>query len=62
MDGYTIDFDLTYPATITLTSGQLIVDKSVTISGPGANQLSVNGNATSRVFHIARAKPSPSSA
>ena len=36
-DGDTIDFNLTYPATITLTTGQLVVDNSVTISGPGAN-------------------------
>ena len=55
-DGDTIDFDLTYPATITLTSGQLVVDKSITISGPGANQLAVNGNAASRVFSISSGK------
>jgi hypothetical protein len=35
---------------ITLTSGQLLVDKSVTINGAGANLLAVDGNATSRVF------------
>src|SRR5260370_25575596 len=55
-DGDTIDFNLTYPATITLTTGQLNVDKNVTISGPGANTLTVNGNAASRVFHIASGK------
>lgn len=38
--------------TITLTSGELIVDKSLTIRGPGAAKLSVNGNAASRVFHV----------
>lgn len=48
----TIDFNLTYPATITLTSGQLDVVTSVTISGPGANQLAVNGGGNSRVFFI----------
>jgi hypothetical protein len=52
-DGDTIDFSVTTPATITLISGELLVDKSVTIGGPGADQLSVNGNAASRVFHIA---------
>ena len=51
-DGDTIDFSVTTPATITLTSGELLVNKSVTISGPGAGQLSVDGNAASRVFHI----------
>jgi hypothetical protein len=35
---------------ITLTSGQLLVDKSVTINGAGADLLAVDGNATSRVF------------
>ncbi len=29
------------------------MDKSITISGPGAENLAVNGNAKSRVFHIA---------
>jgi hypothetical protein len=55
-DGDTIDFSVTTPATITLTSGELLVNKSVTISGPGADQLSVNGNASSRVFHISSGK------
>src|SRR5437773_5095787 len=50
--GDTIDFAVTTPATITLTSGELLVNKSVTISGPTAGHLSVNGNAASRVFHI----------
>ena len=39
--------------TITLTSGELLVTDSVTINGPGANQLSVSGNNASRVFEIA---------
>jgi hypothetical protein len=52
-DGDTIDFNLTYPATITLTSGELVVfNKSITISGPGANHLAVDGNAQSRVFYV----------
>ena len=37
---------------IFLTSGELLVDKSVTINGPGAANLAVNGNASSRVFHV----------
>jgi hypothetical protein len=55
-DGETISFNVTTPATITLTSGQLEVGKSITISGPGADQLSVNGSAASRVFHILSGK------
>jgi hypothetical protein len=51
-DGDTIDFSVSTPATITLTTGELLVNKSVTISGPGADQLSVDGNAASRVFYI----------
>jgi hypothetical protein len=49
-DGDTIDFAVT--GTITLTTGELLVGKSVTIAGPGADNLAVNGNAKSRVFHI----------
>jgi hypothetical protein len=37
---------------ITLTSGELLVDKSVTINGAGADVLAVDGNASSRIFHI----------
>src|SRR6266478_989242 len=40
---------------ILLTSGQLVVNKSVTILGPGPGSLAVNGNypaTTNRVFHI----------
>src|SRR5215468_4254298 len=37
---------------ITLISGELLVDKNVTISGSGADNLSVDANANSRVFHI----------
>lgn len=49
-DGSTINIRAT--GTITLTSGELVVDKSVTISGSGAANLAVSGNNTSRVFHI----------
>jgi hypothetical protein len=51
-DGDTINFDVSITGTITLTSGELLVNKNVTISGPGANVLAVNGNAASRVFYI----------
>ena len=53
-DGDTINFSVT--GTIGLTSGELLVNKSITVSGPGADILAVNGNATYRVFHIAPGK------
>ena len=53
-DGDTINFAVT--GTIGLTSGELLVTKSVTISGPGTATLTVDGNATSRVFHIGPGK------
>jgi predicted outer membrane repeat protein len=49
-DGDTIDFSVT--GTITLTSGELLVNDSITILGPGATDLAVNGNQASRVFHV----------
>jgi hypothetical protein len=50
-NGDTITFAVT--GTIGLTSGELLVDKSITVSGPGADNLAVNGNVTYRVFYIA---------
>jgi hypothetical protein len=50
-DGDTINFAVT--GTIGLTSGELLVAKNITISGPGAENVAVDGNAKSRVFHIA---------
>src|SRR5437763_16499941 len=38
---------------ILLTSGELLVTNSVTILRPGPANLVVNGNAASRLFHIA---------
>jgi len=53
VDGDTINFDSSLSGqTITLTSGQLVVDKSVVINGPGAANLAVNGNAADRVFYV----------
>jgi hypothetical protein len=51
-DGDTINFALTTPATIQLTSGALVVDKSVTITGPGDDQLTVLGDYRDRVFLV----------
>ena len=36
--------------TIVLTSGELPITRTVTINGPGAENLAIDGNATSRVF------------
>ena len=48
--GGTINFAVT--GTITLTGGQLTINKNLTISGPGADQLTISGNNASRVFGI----------
>ena len=42
--GSAVDFNLTYPASIVLTSGVLNIDKDLTIRGPGAASLSISGN------------------
>jgi hypothetical protein len=49
-DGDTITFAVT--GTITLTSGGLLIAKNVTISGPGSNQLSIDGNQAVLVIGI----------
>src|SRR5215471_1783238 len=48
-DGDTIDAT-GVSGTILLTSGELQITHNVTINGPGAGNLAVNGNATFRVF------------
>lgn len=40
------------PQTITLTLGQLIIPRSLTIDGPGANLLRIESNGSSRVMFI----------
>jgi len=51
-DGDTINFAVT--GTIGLTSGELAVDKSVAVSGPGPGSLTVsrNSNTSFRIFHV----------
>src|SRR6266566_3727119 len=51
-DGDTITFAVS--GTIGLTSGELLVDKSITISGPGANTMTVRRDSAThfRVFHV----------
>jgi len=48
-DGDTITFAVT--GAIQLTSGELVIDNSITISGPGADSLAVFSN-TFRIFHV----------
>lgn len=48
--GDTIQFSVT--GTITLALGQLTLTRDVTISGPGANNLSVDAHQASRVFYV----------
>jgi hypothetical protein len=51
--GDTVNFDSSLNGqTITLTSGELLINKNLTITGPGANLLAINGNAAGRVFDI----------
>src|SRR6478672_10528373 len=54
-DGDTIDFDSSLNGqTVTLTSGELLINKNITISGPGANLLAVSraAKAAFRIFHV----------
>src|ERR1035438_9511221 len=50
--GDTINFTVT--GTITLTSGEIALDKGLTLSGPGADVLAVSGNNASRIFKPGR--------
>src|SRR5262245_52991032 len=50
--GDTIVFARRLHGTITLTSGELQVGQSVTIKGPGASRVAIDGNHASRVFEI----------
>src|SRR6267143_2135181 len=55
-DGDTINFDVSLKGqTIALTSGELVIDKSITITGPGSDQLAVGLDIPQyhfRVFHV----------
>ena len=55
-DGDTINFDVSLKGqTIALTSGELVIDKSITITGPGPDQLAVgveNFQYTFRIFRV----------
>jgi len=51
-DNDVINFALSYPVTIFLTNGELLVTKSIAIAGPGATNLTISGNQGGRVFHV----------
>jgi hypothetical protein len=51
--GGTVDFQPGLTGTITLTSGELDVLQDLTITGPGADVMTVSGNQSSRVFNVA---------
>jgi parallel beta-helix repeat protein len=61
-NGDTINFDPSLNGqTITLTTGELLIKKSLTISGPGASLLAISGNAISgnngsRVFDVSTSR------
>lgn len=40
---------------ITLTSGELLLDKPLSIVGPGPDLLTIDGNASSRIFNMEQA-------
>jgi hypothetical protein len=49
----TVDFQPGLSGTITLTGGELDIRNNVSIAGPGATVITVSGNHSSTVFHIA---------
>jgi hypothetical protein len=55
-DGDTINFDVSLKGqTVALTGGELVIDKSITITGPGWDQLAVgveDFQDTFRIFHV----------
>ena len=50
--GATIAFALSLPNTITLTQGELVIGKSITVQGPGAAKLAISAGTTSRVLNV----------
>ena len=50
--GDTITFDPSVTGTITLTMSELLLSQSLTIQGPGAANLAVDGAGSDRVFGI----------
>jgi hypothetical protein len=47
-----VDFQAGLSGTITLTAGEPVIDRDLTIAGPGSSVIRVSGNHASRVFDI----------
>jgi hypothetical protein len=57
-NGDTINFASSLKGqTITVTSGELLINKGLTIQGPGAAQLTISGGNVSRVFDVTSSQP-----
>ncbi len=52
LGGDTITFALPLPDTITLGGSPIVIDKNLTVNGPGADQLSISGGELSSVFDL----------
>jgi len=48
----TIAFKLGLEGTIKLTGGEILISDSLTLLGPGASKVTVDGNASSRIFTV----------
>ena len=59
VSGATINFSLPANSPITLTSGDLMINNNLTISGPGANLLTVQRSAAAGELHIFRIGAGP---
>lgn len=55
VNGDTINFAVTGTISLTNASGELGIEKNLTIAGPGAANLSISGNNSHRVFNISNA-------
>lgn len=51
--------DILLSGTITLSSGEILLNTNLTIQGPGATQLTISGNNSSRIFNIPDVTPDP---
>ncbi len=49
---HNIYFDLPPETTITLTSGDILIERSMSLHGPGADQLTISGNSNGRIFNV----------
>ncbi|HZV43034.1 MAG TPA: hypothetical protein VFF90_01065, partial [Saprospiraceae bacterium] len=55
-NGDIITFMLPPLSQINLTSGEIIIDKDLTLSGPGVDELTISGNNQSRIFNLLAGK------